>query len=48
MSPQPGRIVEVIDCDLESPRPLEIRETAAFAAIGSRVRRALHSGTSHG
>ncbi|MGD0050634.1 MAG: ABC transporter ATP-binding protein [Vulcanimicrobiaceae bacterium] len=48
MSPQPGRIVEVIDCDLESPRPLEIRETAAFAAIGSQVRRALHSGTSHG
>jgi NitT/TauT family transport system ATP-binding protein len=48
MSPQPGRIVEVIDCDLDSPRPLEMRETAAFGAISSRVRRALHSGTSHG
>jgi NitT/TauT family transport system ATP-binding protein len=47
MSPQPGRIVDVIDCDLDPQRPLEIRDTAAFSAIGSRVRRALHSGASH-
>jgi NitT/TauT family transport system ATP-binding protein len=48
MSPQPGRIVEVIDCDLPSPRPLEIRETTAFGTLASRVRRALHSGSVHG
>ena len=45
MSPRPGRIVEVIDCDLGAQRPLGIRDTPAFTAVGSRVRRALHAGT---
>jgi len=47
MSPRPGRIVEVIDCDLGAERPLEIRDTPAFTAIGSRVRHALHEGAPH-
>ncbi len=47
MSPRPGRIVEVIDCNLGGERPLEIRDTPAFAAIGGRVRRALHAGAPH-
>ncbi|MGA2392738.1 MAG: ABC transporter ATP-binding protein [Candidatus Lustribacter sp.] len=47
MSPRPGRIVEVIDCDLGAERPLEIRDTPEFTAIGSRVRHALHAGTPH-
>jgi NitT/TauT family transport system ATP-binding protein len=47
MSPRPGRIVEVIDCDLGAERPLDIRDTPAFTAVGSRVRRALHEGTPH-
>jgi len=48
MSPRPGRIVEVIDSDLGDVRPLDIRDTAAFTAIGSRVRHALHAGSPHG
>jgi NitT/TauT family transport system ATP-binding protein len=47
MSPRPGRIVDVIDCDLGAERPLEIRDTAAFTAIGSRVRHALHGHGTH-
>ncbi|HEV8020216.1 MAG TPA: ABC transporter ATP-binding protein [Candidatus Lustribacter sp.] len=47
MSPRPGRIVEVIDCDLGAERPLGIRDTPAFTAVGSRVRRALHGETPH-
>ncbi|HET7413103.1 MAG TPA: ABC transporter ATP-binding protein, partial [Pararhizobium sp.] len=33
MSPRPGRIHEIIDCDLGAERPLEIRETPEFLAI---------------
>ena len=44
MSARPGRIAEIIDCDLGDERPLEIRDTPAFAAIGSRVRHALAAG----
>ena len=44
MSPRPGRIVEVVSSDLGSERPLEIRDTPAFAALGHRVRSALHAG----
>ncbi len=44
MSPRPGRIAQVIDCDLGPDRPLEIRETTAFLAIAQRVREALRAG----
>ena len=45
MSPRPGRIHEVIDCDLGPDRPLEIRETPEFLAIAHRVREGLRQGT---
>ena len=44
MSPRPGRIHEVIDCDLGPDRPLEIRETPEFLAIAHRVREGLRAG----
>ena len=44
MSPRPGRIHEVIDCDLGAERPLEIRETPEFLAIAQRVRDGLKAG----
>ena len=44
MSPRPGRIHEIIDCDLGSERPLEIRETDAFLKIAQRVREGLRLG----
>ena len=47
MSPRPGRIAEVIDCDLGPDRPLEIRETPAFLRIAARVREALRAGHSY-
>ncbi len=47
MSPRPGRIVEVIDCDLPRERTLAIRETPEFLAIAQRVREGLHAGRSY-
>jgi NitT/TauT family transport system ATP-binding protein len=47
MSARPGRIVDVIDADLPPDRTLEIRETAAFAAIAHRVRAGLRAGHSY-
>ena len=47
MSPRPGRIHEVIDCDLGPDRPLEIRETPEFLAIAHRVREGLRAGHSY-
>ncbi|MFZ2099806.1 MAG: ABC transporter ATP-binding protein [Oricola sp.] len=44
MSPRPGRIHDVIDCDLGSERPLEIRETPEFLKIAHRVREGLRAG----
>ncbi|MEX6505391.1 ABC transporter ATP-binding protein [Jiella sp. M17.18] len=44
MSPRPGRIHEVIDCDLGPDRPLEIRETPEFLMIAHRVREGLRAG----
>ncbi|KAB2702368.1 hypothetical protein F9K80_23650, partial [Brucella intermedia] len=38
MSPRPGRIHEIIDCDLGPDRPLEIRESEAFLKIAHRFR----------
>jgi NitT/TauT family transport system ATP-binding protein len=47
MSPRPGRIVDVIDCDLPRRRPLEIRETPEFLRIAQRVRTGLRTGHSY-
>lgn len=44
MSPRPGRIVDVIDCDLPRIRDLHIRETPAFLEIARRVRDGLRAG----
>ncbi|MFO1069049.1 MAG: ABC transporter ATP-binding protein [Geminicoccaceae bacterium] len=47
MSPRPGRILEIIDCDLGDDRPLDIRETPAFLEIAHRVREGLRKGHSY-
>ena len=47
MSPRPGRIVEVIDCDLPRDRTLDVRETPAFLRIAQRVREGLRAGHSY-
>ena len=44
MSPRPGRIHEVIDCDLGPERPLDIRDTPRFLEIAHRVREGLRLG----
>lgn len=47
MSPRPGRILEVIPCDLPAERDLDIRETPRFQEISHRVRAALRLGHSY-
>jgi NitT/TauT family transport system ATP-binding protein len=47
MSPRPGRIIDVIDCDFPRNRTLEIRETPEFVKIAQRVRVGLRSGHSY-
>ncbi|MER0237023.1 ABC transporter ATP-binding protein [Fulvimarina sp. MAC8] len=44
MSPRPGRIHEIIDCDLGPDRPLDIRESPKFLEIAHRVRDGLRAG----
>jgi NitT/TauT family transport system ATP-binding protein len=47
MSPRPGRIIDIIDCDLPAERDLEIRESPEFMAIAHRVREGLRAGHSY-
>jgi NitT/TauT family transport system ATP-binding protein len=47
MSPRPGRIIDVIDCDLPPERGLEIRETPKFIELAQRVRKGLRQGHSY-
>ncbi|HMT14413.1 MAG TPA: ABC transporter ATP-binding protein [Aestuariivirga sp.] len=47
MSPRPGRIHEIIDCNLGAERPLEIRETLEFQRIAQQVRDGLRAGHSY-
>jgi NitT/TauT family transport system ATP-binding protein len=47
MSPRPGRIIDVIDCDFPSDRSLEIRETPEFLKVAQRVRNGLRAGHSY-
>lgn len=44
MSPRPGRVHEIINCDLGPDRPLEIRESARFLEIAHQVREGLKAG----
>jgi NitT/TauT family transport system ATP-binding protein len=47
MSPRPGRIYDVIECDFPRDRELEIRETPEFLAVANRVRHGLREGHSY-
>ncbi len=47
MSPRPGRIVDIIDCNFRRDRTLEIRETPEFLKIAQRVRVGLRAGHSY-
>ena len=44
MSPRPGRIIDVIDCDFPRRRSLDIRETPEFLKVAHRVRAGLRAG----
>ena len=46
MSPRPGRIIDVIDCNFPRDRGLDVRDTPEFLAIAHRVRMGLRSGHS--
>jgi NitT/TauT family transport system ATP-binding protein len=47
MSPRPGRIYDVIECNFARNRALDIRETPEFLAIANRVRKGLREGHSY-
>jgi NitT/TauT family transport system ATP-binding protein len=47
MSPRPGRITDIIECNFPRDRQLEIRETPEFIAIANRVRHGLREGHSY-
>jgi NitT/TauT family transport system ATP-binding protein len=47
MSPRPGRIIDIIDCNFARDRTLEIRETPEFLKIAQRVRVGLRAGHSY-
>jgi NitT/TauT family transport system ATP-binding protein len=47
MTPRPGRIIDVIDCDFAPDRTLDFRETKEFLTIAHRVRNGLRAGHSY-
>jgi len=47
MSPRPGRIHDVIECNFPRDRTLDIRETPEFLEVANRVRRGLREGHSY-
>ncbi len=47
MSPRPGRVHDVVSCDLPRDRTLDIRETPAFLSVAHRVRQGLREGHSY-
>jgi NitT/TauT family transport system ATP-binding protein len=47
MSPRPGQIQDVIECNFPRDRTLDIRETPGFLAIANRVRKGLREGHSY-
>ena len=44
MSPRPGRVHDVVDCDFPRDRTLDIRETPGFLRVAHRVREGLRAG----
>jgi NitT/TauT family transport system ATP-binding protein len=47
MSPRPGRITDVIECNFPRNRALDIRETPEFLGVANRVRQGLREGHSY-
>jgi NitT/TauT family transport system ATP-binding protein len=47
MSPRPGRIHDVIECNFPRDRTLDIRETPEFLEVAHRVREGLREGHSY-
>jgi NitT/TauT family transport system ATP-binding protein len=47
MSPRPGRVTDIIESDLPTERPLDIRETPEFLRLAARVRDGLRAGHSY-
>jgi NitT/TauT family transport system ATP-binding protein len=47
MSRRPGRIIDLIDCDLPSDRTLTDRDSPAFLEVAARVRRGLRDSHSY-
>jgi NitT/TauT family transport system ATP-binding protein len=47
MSPRPGRIYDVIQCNFPRDRTLDIRETPEFLGVANRVRQGLREGHSY-
>ena len=47
MSPRPGRINDVIECNFPRDRALDIRETPEFMGVANRVRHGLREGHSY-
>jgi NitT/TauT family transport system ATP-binding protein len=47
MSPRPGRVCDVIECNFPRDRQLDIRETPEFLTIANRVRQGLREGHSY-
>jgi NitT/TauT family transport system ATP-binding protein len=47
MSPRPGRIIDIIDCNFPRDRTLDIRETPEFLTVAHRVRDGLRAGHSY-
>ncbi|OUR78120.1 sulfonate ABC transporter ATP-binding protein [Alphaproteobacteria bacterium 46_93_T64] len=47
MSPRPGKIIDIIDCNLPRDRTLDIRESPEFLKIAHRVREGLRAGHSY-
>ena len=47
MSPRPGKIHDIIECNFPRERTLDIRETPEFLALAHRVRQGLREGHSY-
>ena len=47
MSPRPGRVFDVIECNFPRDRTLDIRETPEFLGVANRVRQGLREGHSY-
>ena len=47
MSPRPGKIHDIIECNFPRDRTLDIRETPEFLALAHRVRQGLREGHSY-